>query len=211
MTFSIHQHFLEQDGKPVARVLSPYTSGVFKVEQPSLLVIHYTGGGPARSSAEWFRSPQNTARTSAHLVIDRNGDVIQCVPLNGIAHHAGRGQWRGWRDLNRRSFGLELANWGPLSRTAAGWVTRTGISIPNPVLATHRHGNPDGTRNPVGWEPYPPVQVNTAVAVAQALIRQYGPLEIVGHDDIAPGRKSDPGPAFDMARFRQLVTVSTSA
>jgi N-acetylmuramoyl-L-alanine amidase len=54
-------------------------------------------------------------------------------------------------------------------------------------------------------EQYPEVQLETAVAIARAFVGEYGVDEIVGHDDIAPDRKWDPGPAFDMMRFRALV------
>ena len=59
-------------------------------------------------------------------------------------------------------------------------------------------------------EPYTEAQYGTLSEVAAALIRYYPRLEtdrIVGHSDIAPGRKTDPGPAFDWAHFRRLLAL----
>ena len=58
--------------------------------------------------------------------------------------------------------------------------------------------------------PYTPMQYNTLVAVARTLMQQYTaitPTRIVGHSDIAPGRKTDPGPAFDWDYFRNRLLL----
>lgn len=81
----------------------------------------------------------------------------------------------------------------------------TGLKINDPFLAAHRNGNPDKTHTPVGWEPYPEIQFMSTVEIARELVATYDINEVVGHDDIAPLRKWDPGPTFDMARFRTLV------
>ena len=203
MAFSIRSHKLHRDGRAVETIKSRYTGGAFAAP-PRFLVVHFTFGGSARSSAEWFDDPDNPG-SSAHLVIEREGSVIQCVPFDTVAWHAGRSTWKGISGLNRHSIGIELANWGYLKRHDGGWASYTGKLIPNPVLAVHKNGNPDASTQPIGWEPFPEAQFQSLVEIVRALVETYGITEIVGHDDIAPTRKWDPGPAFDMTRLRSLV------
>ena len=55
--------------------------------------------------------------------------------------------------------------------------------------------------------PFEHAQYETLAHLTRALFVRYGPLELAGHSDIAPGRKTDPGPHFDWARYRSSVTV----
>ena len=60
--------------------------------------------------------------------------------------------------------------------------------------------------------PYTEVQYTVLAAVIRALMAAYPgitPERIVGHCDIAPGRKTDPGPAFQWARLRELLQRAT--
>ena len=164
-------------------------------------------GASAASSANWFKDPNNPG-SSAHVVIDRDGSIIQCVTFDTVAFHAGKSTWKSLNGLNRFAFGIEMANWGDLRQTPSGWVTSSGKKIANPVLAIHRNGNPNGSPSPIGWEPYPKAQVDTAKALVRLLIEKFAIQEIVGHDDISVGRKWDPGPAFDMVGFRTSLLES---
>lgn len=207
MTFSISANGrLLRNGKAVEflAALPSHTGGPFGTT-PKIIVMHFTYGGTGRSSADWFRNPQNTQKSSAHVVVDRDGSVIQCVAFGTIAHHAGQSRWGSLTGLNSHSFGIEMANWGNLVRKASGWTSWTGVAIADPVLAVHRNGNPDGSPTPIGWEPFTQAQIETSAAIARALVETYGADTILGHDDISKGRKFDPGPAFDMADFRARV------
>lgn len=203
MTYSIKNGRLRKNGAAVDYLESKFMGGPFG-NVPTLAVVHFTYGGTARSSAEWFRSKKNPG-SSAHVVIERDGTVIQCVPFDRIAWHAGKSSWRGRTDLNKHSFGIELANWGYLKKAGDGWICWTGTRINEPFEAVHKNGNPDGLRVPIGWETYPEPQFAAAVEVLRALRDSHGLDEIVGHDDVSPTRKWDPGPAFDLARCRAGV------
>lgn len=108
---------------------------------------------------------------SAHLLIRRNGELIQFVSLDDRAWHAGESCFKGRENCNDFSIGVEL----------------------------------EGTDD----EPYSNRQYRTLQAVTDTLLREYPELNhdtIVGHSDIAPGRKTDPGPMFDWDRFRRSLT-----
>lgn len=171
------------------------------------LVMHYTAGGSALNSVRAVRD----RGLSAHLFVDRDGSIIQTVPFNRRAFHAGPSQWRGHVGLNTCAIGIEIANLGWFDqKTEAGW-TRSGLgrsfSAAEVMIAAHRNGGPV-----MGWEIFPEPQMQ-AVAILTATLRAAYPAiqDVVGHDDISPGRKQDPGPAFPMARFRNLPGAAGSA
>ncbi len=62
--------------------------------------------------------------------------------------------------------------------------------------------------------PYTDAQYGQLAALIEALLAAYTALDrerIVGHSDIAPGRKTDPGPAFDWARLRRVLAPAAAA
>ncbi|TQF84842.1 SH3 domain-containing protein [Elioraea sp. Yellowstone] len=173
---------------------SPHVGGRIT---PRFIVMHYTAGGSALSSVRAIRD----RGLSAHLFVDRDGGIIQTVPFNVAAFHAGPSSWRGFDGLNRHAIGIEIANFGFLDRqTSEGW-TRAGLRIFAPhevMVAAHRNGGPV-----MAWELYPEAQLRALDAIVAALRAAYPTIqEVVGHDDISPGRKLDPGPAFPMARYQ---------
>jgi N-acetylmuramoyl-L-alanine amidase len=169
--------------------------------QPEYLVIHYTAGRSAEESIGWLCDSRS--RASAHVVIGRDGAVTQLVPFDQIAWHAGRSAWEGRTGLNRFSLGIELDNAGRLTRRKGAWHHWTGsprYDDAEVLEATHRHESA-----PCGWHAFPPAQLDAALEVAAALVERYGLRDVLGHDDVSPGRKSDPGPAFPMQSFRSRV------
>lgn len=159
------------------------------------LVIHFTSGASAQSSVNFWKS-REAKGACAHLVIDRDGSVIQCRPFNLTCGHAGRSKWhdmtgRTFNGLNGCSIGIELANAGDNPTLAARWS-----SLPL-VTARHKNGGPL-----TQWEAYPEAQLAACESIAKALVARYNLDDVIGHEDIAPDRKVDPGPAFPMARLR---------
>ncbi len=108
-------------------------------------------------------------RVSSHLLIRRDGALIQFVSFDERAWHAGVSCYRGRSCCNDFSVGIELEG--------------------------------------VDDSPYEPEQYRVLAEVCGHLLCAYATLSqdrIVGHSDIAPGRKSDPGDAFDWALFNKL-------
>lgn len=194
----IRQHRLIDDaGSPVEFQRSPNQSGAIS---PEYLVIHFTKGASASSSVSWLVNPD--ARASAHLVIGRDGGITQLVAFNRKAWHAGRSRWAGRSGLNSCSIGIELDNRGDLVGAPGGWRTSWGRSVPDDEVVELAHSFDGQVR---GWHVYSEEQLMTTARVGVALVRHYGLKEVLGHDDIAPGRKLDPGPAFPMASYRSAV------
>ncbi|WP_110656395.1 1,6-anhydro-N-acetylmuramyl-L-alanine amidase AmpD [Salinicola halimionae] len=119
-------------------------------------------------------------RVSAHLLIRRDGECIQFVPFDRRAWHAGKSRWR---DVERA--GQEQLREGLNDFTI-------GIEL-------------EGTDE----RAYREAQYRTLAAVLRALIAHYPAVtadRITGHAQIAPLRKTDPGPAFDWSYLRRCLT-----
>ena len=114
----------------------------------------------------YYREIQSL-HVSAHFLIRRDGGLVQFVPCELRAWHAGSSNWRGVVRCNDFSIGIEL------------------------------EGSDEA--------PFEPAQY-AALARLIALLRQRYPIaDIAGHADIAPGRKSDPGPFFNWAHLHRLL------
>jgi N-acetylmuramoyl-L-alanine amidase len=182
---------------------SPNVGGA--LNNPSVLVMHFTasGGEGPTGDADYFLKPE--AAVSAHVVVGRDGRALQVVPFNRKAWHAGKSTWRGRSNCNDFSIGIEIDNWGRLVRTGSGrFQSWTGVEVAPDNAIQLRHKN---ETDPSWWEIYGETQLSALVDLTRLILSHYPSIgEIVGHDDIAPGRKTDPGPAFPMQRFTSLVT-----
>lgn len=196
----IKDHRLTATDQTIPFIKSPNQSGEIT---PKYLIIHYTAGASAGSSVNWFKNP--AAKASAHLVISREGLITQMVKFNLKAWHAGRSSWKGVSGLNSHSIGIELANWGELRGSKGAYKSRTGRLIPDIDVLEEAHKNTPSKVTP--WETFKESQLQACIAASQAICDFYNIPEnnILGHDDISPSRKRDPGPAFDMAYFKSKV------
>lgn len=164
---------------------------------PAYLVIHYTAGRDLETSVRWLTDP--IAGASAHLLIGRDGQIVQLAAFDRIAWHAGQSRWRGLEGLNRHAIGIELDNAGALARQAGGWRAWFGADYPETDVLEAVHKNETAPR---GWHLFTEAQLEATALVARLLVDHYGLEDVIGHDDIAPGRKQDPGPAFPIASVR---------
>ena len=168
--------------------------GALKHDAVSLFVVHYTAGLSFSSSLSWLKNPQ--AKASAHFLIGANGDLVQLVPLDRVAWHAGVSTWKGKPNCNFYSIGIELDNPGPLAKKPDGsYVTVVGskpVATEHVFVGAHDNGGPYKA-----WHTYPETQLSKLSWLISELRREFPNVkDVVGHDDIAPGRKFDPGPAF---------------
>jgi N-acetylmuramoyl-L-alanine amidase len=163
-------------------------------------VVHFTAGATALSTIDWWKKP-SAKSTSAHVVIDRDGKIFQCRPFNKTTGHAGVSRWRDpetsvlYKNLNRCSIGVELANAGEDVELARRWS-----SLP---LVKAKHRNESVVKL---WEAFPPAQISACAKLLDALTEHYKLDDITGHDCIAPERKVDPGPAFPMKEIREYCS-----
>lgn len=185
-------------GERVSFTRSPnFSSGL----SPLYLILHYTAGTTLAGAVSWFQNPR--AQASAHLVIDRDGSIVQMVPFNRRAWHAGKSRWGNLDGMNHYSIGIELVNAGKLRKNSSGqWVTWSNKVIPVSDVSIARHK--DETSD-AGWHEYPEAQIEAATEVGALLHNAYKFTDILGHDDVSPGRKVDPGPLFPMISFRSIV------
>ena len=180
MTLAVHQPTGLLMG--VRQVLSPHRDERPAGVQPDLIVVHNISLPPDEFGGPWIERLFNGnlppdhhpyfaqiqgMRVSSHVLIRRDGEILQFVPFQERAWHAGVSSYEGRSACNDFSIGIELEGADEL--------------------------------------PFEAVQYAQAGAVICALLAAYPTLSaerVVGHSDIAPGRKTDPGSAFDWPRLR---------
>jgi N-acetylmuramoyl-L-alanine amidase len=164
---------------------------------PKFLIMHYTAGASKGSSVSWLTNP--IAKASAHLVIGRDGSITQLAAFNVSTWHAGVSRWFNIVGLNSHSIGIELDNAGRMRKVGNKWQGVGGKFYADADVMVARHKHEDTS---TGWHAYTEKQLASAFEVAQLLLSHYNLKDVLGHEDIAPFRKSDPGPAFAMESFR---------
>lgn len=197
MNLSISKHLLQ--GLPYKA--SPNHGGTFANDLPDAIIIHFTAGASAESSVKWLCNPQ--AKASAHVVVGRDGSITQLVPFNMVAWHAGTSCYGARNGYNKFSIGIEIDNPGRLRKTeAATFQAAFGRTYEAELVikAVHRNEHAESY-----WLAYTEAQIEAVFELCATLCETYKIREILGHEEIAPGRKDDPGPAFPLDRLRQRL------
>ncbi len=217
MTFSIRNHLLYQNGSPVTNVRTSRKYGGSLTAKPDL-VIHYTVGENFNSMVSALSLP-NAGHGSAHIVLGRKGEITQVENFRTRLWHAGTSYWKGRGNMNNNSIGIEVCNQGWLNekgsdgrwRQKQKWQGRWYTSRwhePSEVFVG-RHPNSavyiptfGGARaNEPAWALYTQEQMTALDGLVEVLQDTYNVRYVVGHDDISPGRKQDPGLCFDRFKF----------
>jgi N-acetyl-anhydromuramoyl-L-alanine amidase len=186
LTLAVHQPTGLLVG--VRQVLSPHRDERPAGVQPDLIVMHNISLPPDEFGGPWierlfngnlppdhhpyFAQIQGMC-VSSHVLIRRDGEILQFVPFLERAWHAGVSCYEGRSACNDFSIGIELEGTDEL--------------------------------------PFEAAQYAQAGAVIGALLAVYPALSterVVGHSDIAPGRKTDPGPAFSWPALRAAISAA---
>ena len=141
------------------------------------VVLHYTVIDTPKS----IRTLTQEVVSSHYLVTDEANPVIYgLVDETRQSNHAGVSNWKNYTLLNGSSIGIEIVN-------------------------------PGFTDSPSGriWYPFPQAQVDKVIALVKDIVvrHQIPPENILGHNDIAPMRKQDPGPMFPWYQLAQQGLV----
>ena len=136
------------------------------------LILHYTGMATGEAALE--RLCDEASQVSAHYLIEEDGRIFSLVPEEKRAWHAGVAAWEGDSDINGLSIGIEVVNPG--------------------------HDSPGYVGN---YRPFPEAQMMALVLLCGQILsrHQIAPCHVLGHSDVAPGRKRDPGELFDWQRL----------
>jgi N-acetylmuramoyl-L-alanine amidase len=144
------------------------------------LVLHYTVGN-FQSSLNMLTKASGRPVSSHYLVSESPVRTYQLVDENRRAWHAGPSYWKGHSNLNAASIGIEIVNPG-------------------------RKKNADGTES---YVPFDPAQMDEVVALSSEIVKRHNirPERIVGHGEIQPRSKQDPGPFFPWKRFHEAGLI----
>ncbi len=181
------RHLLED----VFYISCPKNQKKFHASLPDTIILHYTAGRDAESSAKYMA--KDDVQASAHVVIGRDGEIFQLVPFDTISWHAGNSKYGNRKGLNRFSIGIEIDNAGELDKNNKSWF---GRKYQESEVFTEKSGKK--------WHKYTNKQIQVTKNICKLLIEKYNIKMILGHSDIAPGRKKDPGAAFPLNEFKEL-------
>jgi N-acetylmuramoyl-L-alanine amidase len=196
----IDNHRLQGDG--ILYRASPNQGGLFQDGILDTIVLHFTAGDSVNWALDNLRDSTPGQRVSAHLLVARDGTTTQLLPFDTVAWHAGRSCWGGRSEFNHFSLGIEIDNAGRLQQQGDDFSSWTGglYEEQEAVQAFYRD-----EAEPSWWHRYPGIQLEVVENLCLLLIKTYHIDRILGHEEIAPERKEDPGPAFPLDALRQRL------
>ena len=157
------------------------------------LVIHFTSEDFAESMR--LLTEPTDRPVSSHYLIPESGDetypasrlrIHRLVPEHRRAWHAGQSAWGDEETLNDRSIGIELVN-------------VSGCEPDDPDATSLRP-----IEDACDFRPFDDAQIDLLILLVRDILERYpdlDPVDVVGHADIAPDRKIDPGPGFPWKRL----------
>jgi len=167
-------------------------------ERIKFLVMHFTATNYNNS----VRYLVNEGGLSSHYLLPESGDasyphdelkVMQLVKEHNRAWHAGSSFWQGRENVNDQSIGIEIVNVPECKRPSAN----------NAILIKGKDKSADQL---CFFPDYDPKQIQLLIKLSQDILARnpdISPTQVIGHSDIAPTRKNDPGPRFPWYQLNQ--------
>ncbi len=196
-------------GDNVTYEATPKTSGEYEKAYPDTIIIHYTAGNSLNVAVNTLKNPR--VKASAHIVIGREGEIVQMADFNIITWHAGNSGYK-FPDFVRTSFnkysiGIEICNDGFLVKTNSKFYNWYKKEVSKEFVFEGKHRNYPITKS-VYWHTFTEKQIEVVSDICKLLMKEYPSIKyILGHEEIAPGRKTDPGPAFPLDELREKMKV----
>ncbi len=182
---------------PLAEIIKPEmkTRGSYPKGYPEGAVIHFTGGASTESSLSYGRE-----QGFCFFMIDKAGRILQSFPLNRWGFHAGPSSWKGLSGVSKHFVGIELDCGGKLQQRADGeFITWFGRVVPEDK---RRMVTTQDNRKGGYYEKFTQAQEDSLLMLLKWLKRNnpgvFKFANVVGHDEISPGRKIDPGGSLSM-------------
>lgn len=178
-------------GEGVSYVLTPNHG--LTIDSLKFIVVHSSHSSGLKSTVTWLSNP--AAKASTHILIGRDGSIIQMLPFNTVAWHAGVSSWKGYKGLNKYSISIELINSGQLRKDDEGnYASSYGANIPQTEVEMIFD---QAEKNETYWHKYTDLQLKKYLEVVSVIKSNYAIEDVVSHEAITDGRKKgEPGPAF---------------
>lgn len=172
-------------------------------ERIKFLVMHYTGGDYQSSLQKLVKK----GNVSAHYLVPESHDksyldselkVLQLVDENERAWHAGSSYWQGRKGINDHSIGIEIVNAPKCSNMPENLTESTAEQAAKSSQLL--------TKKMCFFPDFDPKQIALLIELSKEILKNNPdilPTHIVGHSDISPQRKSDPGPRFPWYQLYQ--------
>ena len=176
----------------------------FGINLPDTIIVHYTATRSVEAAVDTLAKSEKKA--SAHLVVGKNDEIVQIVDFDTIAWHAGRSEYKGRKGFNKYSIGIEIDNPGWLKRTGNRFTTWYEKEVDISDVVEARHRNPETDER--FWHRYTEKQIEVVEEICETLASTYDIKHILGHEEISPGRKQDPGPAFPLDKIRNNILAA---
>ena len=204
------------------------TRGEHENDYPQGMIVHFTAGWQMKHPVKPGKVPTKSQIEEAkryakgvlelaqkngycYMVIDALGNVYQQSPLNKWGYHAGSSYWHNLgHSVSSKLVGVEILSAGKLSKRHGKYFTWYGQEIPKwQVREIKEHEYHNG--EPGFYQMYTASQERALVKLNYWLKsnnpKVYSYNFVLGHDEVAPSRKNDPGGALSMSmrKFREKL------